>query len=76
VRLPLELARLADLEKECVLLGVRDHMEIWNRCRWEAYLGDRQMRYDEIAERAFTRQTEPTADRTTPSTSQPKKAPR
>ena len=53
VRIPLELAQLADLDKEIVLLGVRDHLEIWDRGRWEAYLGQTQPRYDEIAESAF-----------------------
>ena len=60
IRIPVELARLADLEKEIVLVGVRDHMEIWNRGRWEAYLLDKQARYDEIAERVFERPVAPT----------------
>lgn len=55
IRIPAELARLADLEVEVVLVGVRDHMEIWNRGRWDAYLSDKQARYDEIAERVFER---------------------
>lgn len=55
VRVPAELARLADIEREIVLLGVGDHLEVWNRSRWEAYLAEKQTRYDEIAERAFSR---------------------
>ena len=39
VRLPTELAQLASLDKEIVLLGVRDHIEIWDRHRWDEYLG-------------------------------------
>jgi MraZ protein len=61
IRIPVELARLADLERDIVLVGVRDHMEIWNRGRWEAYLLDKQARYDEIAERAFQRGASPPA---------------
>ncbi|HVA51334.1 MAG TPA: division/cell wall cluster transcriptional repressor MraZ [Pirellulales bacterium] len=53
VRLPPALAELAGLTKEAVLLGVHDHLEIWDRARWEAYLGDHAQRYDEIAEQAF-----------------------
>jgi MraZ protein len=53
VRLPAELAQLASLDKDIVLLGVRDHVEIWDLRRWEAYLGDTQPRYDQLAERAF-----------------------
>jgi MraZ protein len=53
VRIPLELAQFAGLEREIVLLGVRDHLEIWNRRQWDAYLGRQQGHYDEIAETAF-----------------------
>jgi MraZ protein len=53
VRLPAELAQLASLEKDIVLLGVRDHIEIWDLQRWEAYLGSTQPHYDDLAERAF-----------------------
>lgn len=53
IRIPPSLAELAGLAKEAVLLGVQDHLEIWDRGRWEAYLKDRALRYDEIAEQAF-----------------------
>ena len=55
IRVPPELAKLAGLEKDVVLLGVRDHLELWDQSRWEAYLGQKQLSYDEIAERAFPR---------------------
>jgi MraZ protein len=54
VRIPPELVQLAGLEKEVVLVGVRDHLELWNRQRWEAYLAEQQAQYDQLAERAFT----------------------
>jgi MraZ protein len=50
VRLPVELAQLASINKEIVLVGVRDHIEIWDRERWERYLGDMQPHFDELAE--------------------------
>ena len=53
VRIPPELAELARLDKEVVLLGVQDHVEIWAAERWKAYLAERQGHYDEIAETAF-----------------------
>jgi DNA-binding transcriptional regulator/RsmH inhibitor MraZ len=43
------------LGKEVVLLGVQDHLELWAADRWDAYLAEKQPRYDEIAEAAFTR---------------------
>jgi MraZ protein len=53
VRIPPELAALADLGKEIVLLGVQDHLEVWAADRWKSYLAERQGNYDEIAEAAF-----------------------
>lgn len=55
IRIPAELARLAGLKKEAVLLGVFDRLEIWDRGRWEKYLVERQAEYDRIAEAAFRR---------------------
>lgn len=52
VRIPAELAELAGLSREIVLLGVRDHLEIWERVRWEEYLGHKQPQYDQLAESA------------------------
>lgn len=51
VRLPLELARLASINKELVLVGVRDHVEIWDRGRWDEFLRNTQPHFDELAER-------------------------
>ena len=38
VRLPENLLKLAELDKDVVLLGVKDHLEIHDRNRWNAYL--------------------------------------
>jgi MraZ protein len=59
VRLPAELARLAAIQKEIVLVGVREHLEIWDRMRWEEYLSETQPHYDELAENAFVARTTP-----------------
>ena len=55
VRIPPELARLANLGAELVIVGVRDHIELWNRGQWESYLAENQRRFEEIAEAAFRR---------------------
>ena len=56
LRIPTELAEFAGMQKEIVLLGVRDHIELWDKNRWDDYLAGKQPRYDEIAERAFAKQ--------------------
>jgi MraZ protein len=53
-RIPTELASLAGLEKEIVLLGVQDHLEVWSAVHWQNYLSQKQPHYDEIAETAFS----------------------
>jgi MraZ protein len=53
LRVPPELATLAALEKEVVLVGIQDHLELWNRERWQTYLAQRQAHYDDLAEKAF-----------------------
>ncbi len=53
LRIAQELADLAGLNKEVVLLGVQDHLELWATEQWETYLAEKQARYDEIAETAF-----------------------
>jgi MraZ protein len=54
IRLPAELARLANLDGEVVLLGVGDRVELWNKSRWEMYLAELQPRYDQLAESALS----------------------
>jgi MraZ protein len=49
------LVQLAGLNKEAVLIGVQDHLELWDRLRWEQYVAGKQQQYDEIAESAFER---------------------
>lgn len=55
VRIPPELAALAGLGREAVLVGVHDHLELWERRRWEQYVAQRQNQFDQIAEAAFGR---------------------
>ena len=54
IRIPAELAELSGLGREAILLGVQDHLEIWDRSRWEQYLAERQVSYDQLAEAAFS----------------------
>jgi len=53
VRIPAHLADAIALGREAVLLGVRDHLELWAADRWKAYVTEKQTHFDEIAEAAF-----------------------
>lgn len=50
LRVPAELAKLARLTGEVVVLGVRDHIELWEAAAWDEFLAATQPRYDELAE--------------------------
>jgi MraZ protein len=52
---PERLAKFAGLGKEVVLIGVRDHLELWDAARWQAYVDDHAARFDSVAEKAFVR---------------------
>ncbi|MCP4190280.1 MAG: division/cell wall cluster transcriptional repressor MraZ [Planctomycetaceae bacterium] len=53
LRIPPELVELAALAKEVVLVGVRDHLELWDRQRWQTYVLEKQNNYDRLAENAL-----------------------
>lgn len=47
------LLAFAGLKQEVVLLGVRDHLEVWDAERWQAFLNEHGPRFDKVAEGAF-----------------------
>ena len=53
VLVPDRLATFADLKHEVVLIGVRDHLELWDAERWRQYLGQNGPRFDAVAEASF-----------------------
>lgn len=57
LRVPAELATLARLTGEVVVLGVRDHIELWEASAWDAFLSATQPSYDALAERVLRGET-------------------
>ena len=53
ILIPERLLQFAGLEREVVLLGVRDHLELWNAARWQEYFTQHGPRFDSVAESAF-----------------------
>ena len=53
LRVPAELAKLASLTGEVVVLGVRDHIELWEAAAWDEFLSATQPSYDELAEKVL-----------------------
>ncbi|KRG09793.1 division/cell wall cluster transcriptional repressor MraZ [Lederbergia galactosidilytica] len=50
INLPTTLISYAKLEKECVVLGVSNRIEIWNKGIWEEYFTESEESFAEIAE--------------------------
>jgi MraZ protein len=53
VLLPDRLAEFAGLKHEVVLIGVQDHLELWDADRWQEYSQRNGPRFDAVAEAAF-----------------------
>ena len=53
ILIPDRLAQFAGLEHEVVLLGIRDHLELWNATRYQAYFDKHSPEFDKVAEQAF-----------------------
>ena len=61
LRIPPELINWANLSGESVIVGVRDHIEVWSALRWEHYVAQCDGHYEQLAEAALM---PPTAPRT------------
>jgi MraZ protein len=53
ILIPDRLVQFAGLEHDVVLLGVQDHLELWNAIRWQDYWNQHAPRFDAVAENAF-----------------------
>jgi MraZ protein len=54
MRIPERLAAFAGLQQEVVLLGVHDHVEIWDQGAWEKFLATHSAEFDRLASEAFS----------------------
>jgi len=54
VLIPDRLLQFAALQHDVVMIGVRDHLELWDAERWQNYLAQNAPRFDSVAEAAFS----------------------
>lgn len=47
------LIKYADLQKDCIIIGVNDRLEIWSKERWEKFLQDNEENISDIADNLF-----------------------
>ena len=50
ILIPSSLIALAGLEKECLIIGVANHLEIWSKDRWETLEEEQSASFEEAAE--------------------------
>ena len=53
IRIPDRLVSFAHLEKEIVLIGVHDHVEVWDADTWQQFLEKKQFEFDRMAGSVF-----------------------
>ncbi|MFS0727599.1 MULTISPECIES: division/cell wall cluster transcriptional repressor MraZ [Paenibacillus] len=51
VNVPANLRDYAKLDKECIVLGVTNRVEIWSKAIWEGYFQQSEETFNEIAEK-------------------------
>lgn len=47
------LMKYADLNKECVIIGVNDRLEVWSKDRWEDFINENEDSLSDIADNLF-----------------------
>jgi MraZ protein len=55
VMVPGPLGEYAGLGKEVVVVGIHDHLEIWDRASWRAHLDEIEGSAEDVAERLATK---------------------
>ncbi len=50
IQIPSFLSDPVNITKECVVIGVNDHIEIWDKATWDEYYTDASNHFEEIAE--------------------------
>jgi len=53
INIPIPLSKYASSEKECVIIGVNDHLEIWSLDAWNQFIDTNEENFSDIADKLF-----------------------
>lgn len=53
INIPSPLSKYAELEKDCVIIGVNDRLEVWSKDAWESFIADNEDSLSDIADNLF-----------------------
>lgn len=54
VNIAASLIEFAFLDKECIIVGVNDRLEIWSKSKWDNFFNENSDKLSDIAENLFT----------------------
>lgn len=53
INIPKPLVEYAKLEKDCIIIGVDERLEIWSKERWEGFINENEENLSDIADELF-----------------------
>ena len=53
VNIAAPLINYASLEKDCVIIGVNDHLEVWSKNNWDTFIEENEDDLSDIADKLF-----------------------
>ena len=54
VKIPTPLIKFAGLNKDCIVIGVNDRLEIWSKERWDSFLDENESNFSSLADNLFS----------------------
>ena len=54
INIPMPLSTYANLTKECVIIGVNERLEVWDKTRWDSFVNDNIDNFTDLADKLFT----------------------
>ncbi len=53
IKVPIPLINYANLEKDCVIIGVNDRLEVWSKENWDSFINENEDSLSDIADNLF-----------------------
>ncbi len=53
INIPMPLLEYANLEKDCIIIGVDDRLEVWSKDRWDNFINENEENLSDIADNLF-----------------------
>ena len=54
INIPSPLINYANLNKECIIIGVNDRLEIWSKENWESFVLENEKSFSDMADHLFS----------------------